>query len=469
MAGRKGSGALTALLMLGCGAASTAAMADEEKKPANGVPEGSIASSLPASLADPGGMRSALAAKGITYQLNYIGEALSNVSGGMRRGTAADGRLELVIDADLEKLAAWKGAAVHVNAYQIHGTGLSREYVGNLMPVSNIEALSTTRLYEAWFEQKLFDDKLAIRAGQLGADTEFITSNYAGLFINGTYGWPTITAVNLPSGGPAYPLATPGIRIKIDPTPQSSFLLGVFNGDPAGPGLNDPQERNRYGLNFRVQDPPLVIGEAQFKYNQDKDARGLPGTLKLGAWAHTGRFDDLRYGTDGLPLASPLSNMMPVRHRGDYGVYGVIDQQIYRLPGGDATKGVGVFARVSVSPSDRNLVDVYADAGVNFAGVIAARPDDAFGLAVAVARISDGARGFDQDVRFFSGLPTPVRDYEALIELTYQAQIVQGWTVQPNLQYIFHPGGNVQNPLEPWNLAPMRNALVVGLRTSIKY
>jgi porin len=387
----------------------------------------------------------------------------------MKRGAIYDGRLEAIIDADLEKLAGWKGGAVHLNAYQIHGTGLSREYVGNLMPVSNIEALPATRLFELWFEQKLFDDRLAIRVGQLGADTEFITSNYAGLFINGTFGWPTITAANLPSGGPAYPLATPGVRVKFDPTPQHSFLLGVFNGDPAGPGPGDPQERNRHGVSFRLQDPALVIGEAQFKYNQEKDAKGLAGTIKIGGWTHFGRFDDLRFGSDGLSLADPLGNQEPLRHRRDHGIYGVIDQQLYRLPGGEADKGVGVFARVSASPTDRNLVDVYVDAGINFAGMIPARPDDAFGIAVAYARISDSARGFDRDQVFSSGVAAPIRDYEAAVELTYQAQIVPGWTVQPNFQYIFHPGGNVTNPLCPSDTAPMRNAAVIGVRTTIKY
>ena len=52
----------------------------------------------------------------------------------------------------------WKGGAVHLNGYQINGTGPSRNLVGNILTISNIEALPSTRLYEAWFEQKLHDD-----------------------------------------------------------------------------------------------------------------------------------------------------------------------------------------------------------------------------------------------------------------------------------------------------------------------
>jgi len=65
---------------------------------------------------------------------------------------------------------------------------------------------------------------------------------------------------------PAYPLSTPGIRLKFEPNKQIAFLAALFNGDPSGPGPEDAQIKNRYGLNFRVQDPPLLMGEAQYRY-----------------------------------------------------------------------------------------------------------------------------------------------------------------------------------------------------------
>jgi porin len=451
-------------------ALSTPAWAQEKEPRKDGIPEPSIATILPPMLGTSFGLRPALAAYGITYQLNYIGEGFGNRTGGERRGTTYNGRLEFVLDADLEKLVGWKGASTHINAFQIHGKGLSTYYIGNLMPVSNIEALPTTRLFEAWFEQKFGDEKASasIRVGQLAADSEFLTSDYAGLFINGTFGWPAITAADLPNGGPAYPLATPGVRLKIDPNESLSLLFAVFNGDPAGPGPEDedPQLRNRYGLNFRVRDPALVIGEAQFKHA----AIGLPGTIKVGGWTHFGRFDDQRYSSDGLLLADEEnSNGIALRHRYNRGIYGVIDQQVFRAPGGEADKGIGVFVRGSASPSDRNLIDVYLDAGLNFKGMIPFRPDDSFGVAVGYARISPVAQDFDRDVALFSGVPSPIRDYETVLELTYQAQIVPGWTIQPDFQYIWHPGGNVPDPADPEGIRPIRNAAVFGVRTTIRY
>jgi porin len=156
-------------------------------------------------------------------------------------------------------------------------------------------------------------------------------------------------------------LATPGVRVKFEPAKNITFLAAVFDGDPAGPGLDDPQHRDLYGTNFRVSDPPLLIQEGQYKYNQDKKDTGLPGTIKLGAWEHTGTFSDLRFDREGIPIA--ISGRPGESLSGNFGFYGVIDQQIYRLPGGDAEKGVNVFARLSASPSDRNLIDYYADGG----------------------------------------------------------------------------------------------------------
>jgi porin len=423
---------------------------------------------LPEPLASFGGLRPWLSARGVTFQLNDIAETFGNLSGGLRRGATLDNRLELVIDADLEKLVGWKDGSIHLNGYQINGTGPSRNLVGNILTISNIEALPSTRLYEAWFEQKLADGKLAIRVGQLTADGQFINSDYAGLFVNGTFGWPGLLAANLPSGGPAYPLATPGVRVKYGASDNMTVTAGLFNGDPAKPGTGDAQARDRHGLNFRVTDPPFVIGEAQVKYGEPQGPL-LPGMLKFGGWAHFGHFNDLRFGTDFVSLAAPTSNGFPFQHRKDYGVYAAVDQQVYVLRSREATKGIGVFGRLLVSPADRNLVDFYVDGGINFTGVIASRPEDSFGLAVAYANISRVASALDMDAAFYAGQPVPIRDREIAIEATYNAQILPGWYVQPTVQYVSHPGGNVVNPVAASTHSPIRDAFIFGLRTTTKY
>ena len=117
---------------------------------------------------------------------------------------------------------------------------------------------------------------------------------------------------------------------------------------------------------------------------------------------------------------------------------------------------MGVFARVIGAPSDRNLVDFYFDSGVTFTGMFRSRPNDALGVGFAYTGISDDASAFDVDL----GLPV-TRNYEALLEICYTAEIKSGWTLQPDFQYIFHPGGNVAGRI--------KDATVVGARTSISF
>ena len=224
----------------------------------------------------------------MVYGLEYTNDVLSNVRGGTKTGTIDQGKLQGILTVDFGKLAGWNGLTFFANFFQIHNTGrIRRDYVGGINTIAAIEAVPTTRLSELWLEQSFAGDKASLKVGQLTADTEFFFSDLSTMFLQSD--WPTIAAVNLPSGGAAYPLSTPGVRLKVDPVKDVSLLLAVLNGDPAGPGPGDEQLRNRYGLNFRVNDPPFVIGEAQFQRNMGKKDEGLATTLKLGGWGHFGR------------------------------------------------------------------------------------------------------------------------------------------------------------------------------------
>lgn len=448
---------LAALSILGASGASAA-----EAAKTSGVPDPSIATSLPRDLADPGGVRASLASRGITYGLNYIGDFFGVTSGGLRRGGKYVGRLEFTTDIDMEKLIGWRGLTFHANAYQIHGQSITGENVGSLAPVSFIEATPATRLFELWLEQSLIEGKVSVRFGQLAADSEFLTSEGGGAFINGTFGWPTITASNLPDGGPAYPLATPGVRIKVSPDERLTFLAGFFNGEVAHAcSSDDPQICNRDGLEFPLGDPLFMMFEGQFKYSI-----GLPGTFKVGAWKHQGKFDDYRIDSTGGLIA--ITGGTPRVLDSDHGFYAVVDQTLWRVPGTE--KGVAAFARVATSPSDQNLVSLYLDGGFTFSGIVPSRPDDVLGIGAAYTRISKSARGADGDRNVAAGIAAPKRDYEAMLEISYAAQIVPGFSIQPDFQYFWNPGGSGVDPDDDATGTPRpRSAAVIGVRTTINY
>ncbi len=428
---------------------------------------GSIQSSL-GPYGDPFGIRAFLAERGITYVATYIGESLGSVSGGLRRGSVYGGRLDFGVDIDFGTLTGWQGAHFHADFFQIHGHGLSRKFINNLTTVSGIEALPTTRLFELWFEQSVFDGELSLKVGQISADTEFAIAQSGVVFLNAGFGWPNINAVVLPSGGPIYPLATPAIRTKYVPNRNFSLQVGLFNGDPAGTVFGDdtdPQLRNRTGTSFRVNDPALLLGEAAYAYNVEPGAVDLAGTVTLGAWHHFGRFESPRLDSiQGRLLADPEASGIARRLRGNNGIYGIIDQTLFREEG-SADEGASAFLRLAAVPADRNLIDLYLDTGVAYKGLIPDRPNDTLGLGFILSRISPAARAFDRDTILFGQGRGPVRSSEAVIELTYQAEIVPGLTVQPDFQYVMRPGGGLADD----SGRRLRNAAVFGLRATINY
>jgi porin len=420
--------------------------------------------------------RAAAADKGYAFSLTYIGDTIGNVTGGTRRGAIYQGRLDLGVDLDLEKIAGWTGAKAHANMLQIHGHGLTHQNVLNLANISEIEALPQTRLYEAYIEQS-FGERFSLKVGQQAADAEFFDSKTDDLFVNGTFGWPVIKASNLPAGGPSPPIAVMGARAKAKVTDDITVFAAIFNGNAAAPGIGDPQLRDRNGLALRVKDDPWLIGQVQFSYQVAMlGSEALPGSFTPGYWYHTGQFDDQRFTSAGFSIANPAGTGLAGRLRGNYGVFGVLEQTLYRPAksneGRDVTAtepGVTAFLRAAYSPPDRNLVDFYADAGIGFNGLVPGRPLDRFGIATAFMHISPVTRALDVDTRVFTGVASPVRSFEGLIEVIYEAHIKPGWLLAPYVQYIHRPSGGIVNPNDPSGVSRIGDALVFGMTTTLKY
>ncbi len=444
---------LLALLAL---LASGTARADQPEYAEDGLPVPSIARLLPGN-ADPLGWRRALGERGVNFNLWYRTDVLANVSGGLRRGTVNQGMLEPAIAVDLERLAGLPGLRFFANGFVIHNTGrIRRDFVGGVNTIAAIEAVPTARLSELWLEQSLFGGRAALRLGQLAADVEFFFADIQELFLQSD--WPTISALNLPSGGPAYPLATPGALLRLEPTPRHRLQFALLNGNPAGPGLGDEQLRNRHGLNFRLRDPALLLAEARLAWNREDDAPNPAGAARLGGWWHLGRFDHQRIAADGGLLADPAHAGLARRMRGSWGLYAVAEQQLLRPPGGDAGSGLTAFGRISVSPDDRALIGFFFDAGLVASGMVPGRPADDLGISLMFARFSRGARDFDADALRLGTRTAPPRDFEMNLELTYRAEVRPGLTVQPVVTHVWQPGGE-----------PGRRALVLGLRTALRF
>lgn len=419
-------------------------------------------------LGDAGGVRGRLSDKGVNFTLIETSENLNVVSGGVRQRSIYEGRTELGLDIDFEKAFGLHGGVFHVNAYQIHGRGLSANALGNnLLTASNIEATRATRLFDLYYQQTFFDDALSVRIGQLAADDEFIISQYATNFVNSTFGFPGFTAADLPSGGPAFPLATPAIRVKYNFSDHLSLQTALFNGDPAGrPDGRAAQIRNESGTNFSTDQGALVFTELAYNVGGDKDSPSLPASYKIGSFYHSGEFADLRFDHQGRSLADPASTGKARNFQGNYGFYGVIDQMLYRVAGTD-DHGLSGFLRLGAAPDDRNLVSFYADFGLTYKAPFEGRDNDIASVGFAIAKIGDRASDLDRDTRRIGGLATPIRDNEAVLEANYRFMAAPWWLIQPDFQYSINPGGTVAFANHPTRAVP--NATIFGLRTAITF
>src|SRR5690349_575108 len=198
-------------------------------------------------LGDMGGLRPLLGQYGVTLALQETSEYLGNLTGGTRRGGAYDGLTQLAVGVDLDKAIGLAGGSFNVSALQIHGTSLTQRNLQTLQTASGIEGDASTRLWELWYQQTLLGGKADVKIGQQSLDQEFMVSQNAAPFINATFGWPALPSIDMPAGGPAYPLSTLGARVRVKPSDAWTVLAGVFGGNPAGSNTGDPQQQNAHG------------------------------------------------------------------------------------------------------------------------------------------------------------------------------------------------------------------------------
>jgi porin len=130
------------------------------------------------------------------------------------------------------------------------------------------------------------------------------------------------------------------------------------------------------------------------------------GTYKLGAWSYR-------------PDASADAQLP----RADWGSYFSVDQP---LSAGDNPSSV--FLRAGWSPAQVGAVAYDLQAGMLVPGPLPGRAQDQFSFGVARAR--------------FRGLGT-----ETSYEATYQVVLTPHLSLQPDLQYVAHPGGTLPSAL----------------------
>ena len=355
-------------------------------------------------------------------------EGSAGISGGAKRGQALDGLALVHADWEQpEKSSDGLTYTGHVSALALAGKGPTERFLGDFLAASNIEGYPSARLYAWWLEAHRHD--WSLRGGVLVADEEFAGTDAGGNFFNSAFGWPAFISANTVNTGPAVYVAAPGLRLERKWGETAAWRIGVYDGDSFDSPAGDPAA-TRHGLHYQIGGDQgwFVISEATFSPG-NKATR-----LKMGAWLHTATFADVRDDAFGQPFA--ISGNDPRQYSSNHGAYTAIEHTLAGEPG--KAGNVEVFLRGGFSPSDRNAVSWAIDAGVGWTGPIPGRPDDTVALGIARAhfssRFSDSARLADPS--------SPALDFEQVLEASYTLKLSEHLTLQPDLQFIRHPGGS---------------------------
>ena len=351
----------------------------------------------------------------ILLQTTYTGEVMGNVSGGRKRGARYLDNFDLVFEADLEQIAGWSGAQLHVYGLYNNGQSIS-SLVGDAQGVSNIETgVSSLRLYEAWIDQK-FGSQISLKVGLYDLNTEFDALDAAGLFVSSPHGIGTDFAQSGENGPSIFPVTSLAARLEVTPAEGWAIRTALLDGVPG-----DPERPAHTAIRLGDGDGALVVGEVEGPIGD--------GKLLVGHWRYTAAFDR----TDGVGRA-----------KGNAGSY--VRAELPLLARGH--RRIDGFVRVGSASERFNMFGGFAGGGLRFRGWVPGRDEDEFGIAFAAAFTSDSYRRTEG-----------AEATEFAIETTYRTQLTQWLSLQPSLHYIRNPSAAPDHS----------DAIVAGLRFEISY
>lgn len=349
--------------------------------------------------------------RGLRIEPVYYGECLTNARGGISTAGATQylGLLDLAFTLDFERLSVPLPGRFFLLAQNAHGRGLTQDYVGDTMVLSNIDAFrNLLQVGEYWWEFGLLDDDVTIRLGRQDVNHEFYFMDLARDFIQS--GFTLSPNARLPS----YPHQAMAAVALVQLEESLQFKAGVWDAlAPTG------------GWGVSGQGTVLINCELEYAYTL-RDGE-LPGRIAVGAgYLEKGEKEGVRFGAaHGYSLQWEQW---------------VFQEELEAEV--DDPQGWAFFAAVYPRfPSDPVPEDAIGDSfavGVVNTGLLAQRDRDVFGVGAVWAELNQG--GTNQ---------------ETAIELFYRAYLTERIALQPDLQYIVTPSGT--HP----------DALVAGFRLQV--
>lgn len=322
---------------------------------------------------------------------SYKGDFISNFHGGIKTGTTYLGLADLFIRFNTETASLWKGGELLIHGANTHGDEPSANLIGDFQVVSNIEAGNHSFLYELWYRQQF--SKASATIGLQDLNAEFAVSEVGSNFINSSFGIHPIISDNVLA--PIFPITSLGATFCWNASSSFNLKAAAYSGCPID------FDKNPYNIKWKTNylNGLLCIAEGEIMWKSDAS---LDQTLKVGMFYHQHCYDEEESETE--------------TH--DYGLYFVGDHHLLSKE----QHALNMFYQIGVSPRNENYC--YLGAGCSYTGLLSKKGKDMLGLAVACGMLTK-TKGQD----------------ETAVELTYRINVTDQIFLQPEMQYVVHPGG----------------------------
>lgn len=377
---------------------------------------------------DWNGVRSNLDGMGIELGFTHKSDVLSNLSGGIKRGTAWMGNTEARAKINLEKLFGWRASTAYIQYHSQLGDKFNRDNVNSFVIVDNIEANNTAQLFQAWLQKGLFDESLSILFGLYAIDSEFYVNDTSSVFTQTPYGMANDLGQSGMNAPPIFPTGALALRVKYTAQDKSFYAqYALADGVPGNP--DDP---NGTHIQLNKEDGSLSIVEFGFtpQSNQSEEGEYFNKTA-LGFWQYSMLFNDL----------DPLSPML----HPSQGAYFLAERTLMSEEN-SPDQGLSGFVRYGVATKDIHQSDWTGSIGLRYHGWLAGRDDDIAAIGITVSHASPTYQ------RLNSSLSS-----ETSAEATYRIQVKPWLAVQPTVQYVLYPNMD----------AAIDNVWIVGARVEI--
>jgi porin len=386
-------------------------------------------------LGDVGGVRSALAEKGVTMDVDYNGTFWNVGSGGINTGNNYLDNLNVVFDVDGSKAYGLSGNTLHVNFLNNFGGKPNEKRIGSAEGIDNTETgTNTAKLYEFWVQQEFLDSKASALVGLYDLNSEFFYTDMSANFLKPTFETGQELAQSGQNGPSVFPNTSLAARLKYNPTDDTYVQAVILDGVPG-----DPNRPHGTHIDLRERDGVLTVAEVG--YTPDATDDGAFNKFAIGAWQYSKSFDDL-VDVDGA--GDP-------RKRASEGIYGLATYRFYE---DEATKrALGAFVRGGVGDADTAQVEYSYTAGLVANGWVPSREEAEIGVGISQSINGDKYR---QSVVAAGGRADRS---ETGFEAYYRDVIYRGISIQPDVQYIVNPGSD----------PALDNAFITGVRLGISF